>query len=364
MKRICSLVVILLIICGLIWVSCQKKVEEKVVKIGAILPLTGKSSLLGEMAKNGLILAAKKINEKGGINGKKIKLIIEDGQADIKISLSAFRKLVKFENVNCIITTHSSVGLTLAPIANKEKIILIVHASHPKITGNSHYVFRHSNVADQEAKIITDFISNILNGNKISIAAMNDDYGMVFKNTLEELIPSKGKNFRIVASIIYEKTETDFKTVAQKLILSNPDVVVITGLGNGVGILIRRLREFGYQGNIVITLAAVATGAFQGTGESAKGLYYVNFDIDSEDPHYKEVAKEYKEMFNADFSAAPLIFYNSLILVAEAIQKAGTSPDKIANYLENIRSFKGIGERMDIFKEHDIVPKLKVEKKQ
>ena len=54
MKRIFSLVVILLIICGLIWVGCQKKVEEKVVKIGAILPLTGDAAKYGKSAKNGI----------------------------------------------------------------------------------------------------------------------------------------------------------------------------------------------------------------------------------------------------------------------------------------------------------------------
>ena len=361
MKRIlCKALTIALIIITLS-IGCAKQPKE--IKIGAILPLTGASALLGEMAKNGLILAEKNINEEVGINGKKIKLLIEDGQADPKTSVSAFRKLITLEKVKLIITTHSSVGLALGPIADKEKIILFVHASHPRITGESRYIFRHSNVADRESEVIAEFISNTLKSSKVSIAAMDDDYGMVFKETLEKLISSKSFDISIGESTTYEKTESDFKTIVQKLISPEPDVVAIAGLGNGVGILTRRLKEFGYKGDIVITLAAVSTGAFQSAGESAKDVYYVTFDINEEDPQYQKAYKEYKIMFDSKFSATALIFYNSLFLLAEATKAKGPSSDMVAKYLEGIRYFQGIGERMDILREHDIVPKLIIEKK-
>lgn len=356
------ILIVAVIVITIVVIVNQPKEESEVIKIGAILPLTGSSSLMGEMARNGLTLAEKNINEEGGINGKNISLVIEDGQADPKTSVSAFNKLITLEKVKSVITTHSSVGLALVSIADDNKIILFVHASHPSLTGESNYVFRHSNVADRESEIISEFISTSLGSKRVAIAAMDDDYGMIFKETLEKLIPSASVNVSITESVIYEQTETDFMTVAQKLKASKPEVIVITGLGNGVGILIRRLHEFGYKGDIVVTLAAVSTGAFQSANESAKGVYYVTFTINELDLEYQKVAKEYKEMFDSEFSVTPLIFYNSLTLLSEAMQVKGVESDSISEYLEGIQYFQGIGEEMDILREHDIVPKLKIEK--
>ena len=136
MKRIFSLVVILLIICGLIWVSCQKKVEEKVVKIGAILPLTGDGAKYGKSAKNGIDLAIEDINKKGGILGRQVKVIYEDSQADASKAVSAFRKIVNVEHIKFILGPLSSTEvLAVAPIANKEKVIILAPAaSAPQIT--------------------------------------------------------------------------------------------------------------------------------------------------------------------------------------------------------------------------------------
>jgi len=346
-----------------VFIVTQTKREPEVVKIGAILPLTGPSSLLGEMAKNGLLLAAKNINEDGGINGKKLELIFEDGQADPKISVFAFRKLISFESVKAVVVTHSNVGLALTPIADKEKIILLVHASHPKITGSSPYVFRHSNVADQESEVIVQFVSKNLSADKVAIAVMDDDYGMVFKKTIENLVSTQFKNTSIVKSIVYEKTESDFKSITQKLLSANPDVIIIAGLGNGVGILIKRLREYGYKREIIITLGATMTGAFQSAGEAAKGIYFVTFDIDEQSKKYKDLNEEYKKLYNSDLSAAPLIFYNSLILISDAMRSAGVKPEDISRFISSLRSFDGVGEKMHILRKYNIVPKLKVLKK-
>lgn len=229
--------------------GCAKK-EEKEIKIGAILPLTGTSAQLGETARNGLVLAEQNINAKGGIKGKKLRIIFEDGMADPNLSLSAFKKLAIVDKVKIILTTHSSVGLALAPLADQQKVILFVHASHPRITGKSAFVFRHSNIAEQESSIIADFLDK-QSTKKCALAIMDDDYGLIFREKLNQAF----SEYRIsnVSDVLYDKSETDFKTVAQKLLADRkPDTIIIAGLGNGVGILMRRLKEFGYKGDILL----------------------------------------------------------------------------------------------------------------
>ena len=340
----------------------QIKKEPEEIKIGAILPLTGPSALFGELGQKGLTLAEEDINAQGGINGRKLKVIFEDGMADPNSSISAFRKLVTIDKVKFIITTHSSVGLALAPLADKEKVILLVHASHPQITGKSPYIFRHANTAEQESPIIVDFVKK--QGKKnYALAVMDDDYGRVFRDKLKQLfleskIPMKSE-------IIYEKTETDFKTVAQKLLANgNPDIVVIAGLGNGVGLLIKSLKEMGFKGDILITIAAVVTGAFQGAGEAGKGVFYVDYDFDTEESKYKELNEKYSRRFGGEIPPSSVLFYNSLFILAKAIEESGQNPDAVSKFLENLQSFEGVGEKIQILNRRDFVHPLKVSQRQ
>lgn len=335
---------------------CAK--EQKEIKIGAILPMTGPSALLGELARNGLSLAEEEINDKGGINGSRLRIVFEDGMADPNSSISAFRKLISVDKLKFIITTHSSVGLALSPLADKEKVILLIHASHPQITGKSSYVFRHSNIAEQESQIIVDFVNN-QNHRKYAIAVMNDDYGIEFREKLKQLFSEF--NISLTNDVVYEKTETDFKTISQKLLSNkNPDIVVIAGLGNGVGLLIRRLKEFGYKGDILITLGAIITGAFGSAGESAKGTYYVDFAFDASDKNYHRVSKQYSAKYQSNMQSASILFYNTLLLLTQAIEKAGYDALGVSEYLKSLSQFIGVGEEMKIVNYYDIVPSLQL----
>ena len=354
-KSLITLLALMFVFMGTVFFpGCAKKPKE--IKIGAILPLTGPSSLLGEMAKKGLILAEKDINSKGAIDGIPLKVIFEDGKADPNSSVSAFRKLITANKIKFVITTHSSVGLALAPIADKEKILLIVHASHPKITEGHKYTLRHSNIAEQESEVIGDFVkTEKINKRRISLAVMNDDYGMIFKKRLSQQLGIKGNNI-----IVYDQSETDFNSVVQKLLANNPNIVIIAGLGNGVGILLRRLKEYGYKGKTIITLGAVVTGAFQGAGESAKGVYFVSLNFDKTDKEYKRLNTLYKTQYHSDIPLASVLFYNSLNLLASCIKEVGYNPDKVITYLKSLKEFDGVGEKMKIIKGQNIVPPLKV----
>ena len=79
-RRYCLMAVLLLIV--LLISSGCKKADSKEIKIGVIVPLTGPLAVYGEGVRDGALLAFEKINEAGGIDGKKIKAIVEDNKAD------------------------------------------------------------------------------------------------------------------------------------------------------------------------------------------------------------------------------------------------------------------------------------------
>ena len=143
MKRTLCWMLILGIVISLGMLSCTKK--EKEIKIGAILPLTGDIAVYGQKMKNGIDLAVKHINSKGGIDGKQIKVLYEDDQGEPKASVAAVQKLITIEKIPVIIGgAISATALPTVPIADKKKVVLFSPAATtPKLSGMSRYFFRN-----------------------------------------------------------------------------------------------------------------------------------------------------------------------------------------------------------------------------
>jgi len=173
--------------------GCAKK-EEKEIKIGVILPLTGDAAKYGQSAKKGMKLAVDEINNKGGINNQRVILIIEDSQGQVKNGVSAFNKLITIDKVPIVVgELLSSITLAIAPIANEKKIIVLSPASTaPKITEAGDYIFR--NVASDivEGQIMAEYAFNKLQYKKIAILYINNDYGDGLRNSFKQKIISLG----------------------------------------------------------------------------------------------------------------------------------------------------------------------------
>ena len=150
-------VVVIVIIIALIAVfSVQKPKEEKVIKIGAILPLTGKVSYWGEPVLKGMNFAIQEINSKGGINGKKLKLIVEDSKADPKEGVTAANKLIS-EGVITMIVHTTAVSNAVAPILEENKIPWIADAADPGLPLTYSYAFKTFYNAYAECKKLASY---------------------------------------------------------------------------------------------------------------------------------------------------------------------------------------------------------------
>ena len=139
--------------------GCQRKKVE-FIKIGAILPLTGDAAQWGIPPQKGAELAVEEINKAGGINGKKLKLIVQDTKCEPKAGVSSFQKLISDKEIRIVIGgVCSSVTLAVAPIAEKNKILLISPAStNPKITNAGDYIFRVIPSDDLRGKVFAEYL--------------------------------------------------------------------------------------------------------------------------------------------------------------------------------------------------------------
>lgn len=326
------------------------------IKIGAVLPLTGEAALLGEWGANGMNLAEEYINKNGGINGKPLRVVIEDGMGNPQLSVNAFKKLKDHEKVKVIFSIISSVDLAIIPLLKDSSVFFLSHATHPKISGIHPLVFRHSPTVQQEVWLIDSLIS-AKEIEKVTLLYMNDDYGFALSKLLAKRISKGGEKLSLQA---FPKGETDYRAIVTKALMTQPELIVIAGTGRNLGQLIVKLKEMSYQGDILVTLGFIVSGAKMTAGKSIQGVYGIDFDIDTMEQGYAEVNRMYRDKYGSDIPTGSLIFFNSVLLLSSAIKSAGYNPVKISQYLRKIRSFQGMGERMRITKTNDILPSLKI----
>ena len=153
-KKIASLLIIFVV--AILFLGCEKKkdgevvapsnktIQIKEIKVAGIYPLTGKAATFGQWAHNGVELAIDEINAAGGVNGVKIKHIVDDTQTDNRLAVSAFNKAISIHKVDAAVGFVSSgEALACAPVAEQNNTVMITPvAGTEKLKEAGEYVFR------------------------------------------------------------------------------------------------------------------------------------------------------------------------------------------------------------------------------
>src|SRR3990167_3931072 len=188
MKKYLSLLLIILVM-----TACQQQVAKpavsETIKIGFIGPLTGDTASLGTTLRDGAEIAVEEINAKGGVNGKKIEAIYEDGGCKAQGATLAAQKLINNDKVVLIIGgSCSSETLAAAPIAEEEKII-------------------------------KDGIT------KVGIINTNSDYNIGLAKAFTESFTTNGG--QVLIHEMYEQDSKDFRTQLTKIKAKNVEALYI-----------------------------------------------------------------------------------------------------------------------------------------
>ena len=356
MKRIFSLGVILLIICGLIWVSCQKKVEEKVVKIGAVLVLTGPDAKAGQSAKQGIEMAVEEINASGGVKSRKIEVIYEDDGGEPQKSVSAVQKLINVDKVLAILgPMWSSCVLAVAPIVeSKGVVILSPTASSPKITYAGDYIFRNTYSDAIEGAKTAEFASKELKYGKAGILFINNDYGVGLKDAFKRKFEELGG--KIVIDEGYDPKTTDFRTILVKVKERSPEVIYIAGYSE-MGQLLRQMRETGIKIPVLSCIMFEISDIAKVAGKAAEGVIYAypSYDPEKGNEITLKFAKKFKEKYGTLPDPEAAFSYDAVKILALAMEKGGFTSEDIKNALYKIKGYNGITGKTSFDENGDVI---------
>ena len=168
----------------------EKKVTTEPIKIGFVGPLSGDVANLGQNIRAAVEVARDEINNQGGINGRKIQVIFEDGKCDSKAATAAGNKLINLDKVKMIVGgVCSGETLAIAPMAEKNNVILISPAStNPKVTQAGDYVFRLIPSDSFQGKFAAEYMYNTLGKRSIAVLYTKNDWGVGVSNVFKKKI--------------------------------------------------------------------------------------------------------------------------------------------------------------------------------
>ena len=219
------------------------------IKIGAPQPMTGPDAPFGDKFKKAYSMAIEEINAAGGVNGRKLEIVIEDHQAKNQLAATVAEKLITQEKV-LVMTGGRASGqaMEIASVAQRLKTpYLVDHPSADMITAKGfEWVFRNNPTGSIYPTAFSDFISSYPGAMPKSAAVIYDNtlFGKTIGGAAIKILKAKGVN--VVADEAYPVNTLDFKPIMTKVKGTNPDFVLMVAVATTDAILVtRHAKEMG-----------------------------------------------------------------------------------------------------------------------
>lgn len=335
--------------CGAASKKTVAGVSDNSIKIGSFMALSGPVAAVGVPVKKGLEAYIQHINDQGGVNGRKIELIIEDDQFNPANALAAVKKLVEQDKVFAISPALGTPGVlaTLDYLADKQVpfIYPMTGASQPAYPFKKNTFVVQPNYVD-EGKILTQYAADKMSAKKVAVLWQNSDIG---KQGLEGVKAQLAKaNVQLVYDGAHDVKDVDFSTHILKAKEAGADSVILyTVVGQCAGIL-KEAQKQGYKANFLTTYVNSDLNLVKLAGDAANGLVIGGWAsiTDLNDANYKkfvELYQKYNKTTETPSGYATAGFIAGEILV-EALKRAGKDLDRegVIKALESFKGFNGI----------------------
>jgi branched-chain amino acid transport system substrate-binding protein len=325
-----------LILCGaLVAIGYLTSSAAAQIKIGVAEALTGNAAQYGLPIRKGFELAVGEINGAGGVNGKKIELIIEDEQGKKEEAINVFRKLIFQDKVLMLFgPTLSNSAQASDPVAQGAKVVVFGTSNTADgITSIGNYVFRNS-VTEADILPVTLKVAAKSTGlKKVAVIYGNDDIFTKsgydnFTRTLQALkIP-------VTTTETFAKGDVDFKPQLTKIKASNADAIVLSALVAEGGPIMVQARQLGVMLPFIGGNGMNSPRVFELAKDNSDNLW-VGSPWSVENPAGEN--KRFIGAFQKAHNAAPDQFaaqaYDAMYIVAQALKKV-----KLTGKLEADRS--------------------------
>ena len=358
MKKLVSLLALVLVVSGLAACSAEEEDSADTIKIGVNLELTGDVSVYGIPERNAIEQATEEINAAGGIDGKLVELVVYDNAYDQAKAVQNTEKLIEDGVVAILGPATSGMTLASAPLAKDNEIVVFTPSGTSsavtldgKVVNN--WVFRSCFIDEFQGQVLANFASNELQAKKAVVMVNGgSEYSKELARVFEEKFTSNGGS--VVQQATYADADTDYKASLTAIAAEDFDVLFIADYAKNAGLIIGQARStagletvniIGPDGFEDSKLNDLAGGA-----QNVNNVFFsTHFSTLSDDTQVADFVASHAAFTKKTYgkeevpNALTALAYDAAYMLFKAIDNAdSTDPAAIRDALEALESFDGV----------------------
>ena len=324
----------------------KARAADETIKIGLLAPLTGFASADGFSVLESVKLAVEKVNEEGGVLGKKVELVYYDDAADSKQAVALANKLIKQDKVAAFVAgSYSMPSRAVAPIFDEEEIPLVAaYALHPDLT-NGDYTFRNGFLGTVEGRAAAYAALELFKAKKVALITSDNDFGQTLSEGFNAYLKKVGREKDLVLHQTYPGSEKDFKVYLSKIKDAGPDVVFFSGYYFQTGPGLKQAQEMGITDiRFIGEQGADSPKTSEIAGDAAEDFVILtNLDRDDPRPVVQNYLKAYRERHNIEPDMVGASAYDAFMIIIDAMKTAQSAEGrKVRDAIAATKDYDGL----------------------
>lgn len=319
-------------------------------KVGALLPLSGDGATYGIPVQRVAKHAVETVNKAGGVKGKKLEFVFEDGGCNPDTANRAIQKLVSIDKVKVVYGGFcSSETLAAAPVVEQNKVVLLSPgSSSPDITTAGDYVFRNYPSDSTQGKVLAEYAAS-KGFKKVGVIAEQQPYTLGIQKVFEAEFKKTGGEVLVET---YLSDASDFRTQILKLKAEKVDAYFVDPQTPPKGeLLFKQMEEAGVKGPFIANDVVLGfTDLITKYKSLLEGAVGAEATYDRQNADMLALQKWYKEEYKEELPYLTYMAtsYDAVMLLKEAIESAGYDADGIKKHLYGIKDRKGLSGSLTI----------------
>ncbi len=323
--------------------------------IGVVTSLTGPLAATGSQVAVGVQFAAKEWNDKGGVNGRPIEVVVEDDQSTPNGAVNAYNAVLSKDPAFTVGPTFTPLIMPLEPILKDQaKRPMFTSATGTPITkGGDGWFFRMRTNDDKQAAILAQFALDTLKTQKPGLIYPNNDYGKSGLAVMEAALADAGIEF-VAVETFNQGTDKDVSAQLNKIKNAGADVLISWTVPTDSGMVNVQAKQVGFEGAILGGPGFGTPEYLKLAGDSAEGVYA---SIDSMAGQSAETA-DWKASVLEAFPDTPVSFvvsalYDATNIALEQIEAGADSPEALRDAIAAVKDYAGVTGTYSFDAEHN-----------
>ncbi len=321
--------------------------------VGAVLEVSGPFAVWGIPQRNAIQLLVDELNAKGGIGGRRIRLVVYDNQSKPTEAVVVSKRLVEQDGALAILggaTTPTT--LPLIPYVTEQKVPLCSMGSSNRIVeppAERQWVFKTpNNTRDIVKKLLDHFQKTGIT--TVAFLSQNDAYGDTGRAEFEKAAGPAG--LKVVAWEKFGATDKDVKPQLTKIKGLAPQALVVWSIPPAASVVAKNYRDLGFEAKvfhdhgaaILPTFMTLAGGAAEGSFGATVKLEVID-ELPANDlqkPMLAKFKRDYEARYKEPASGIAGMAYDCMLLVAKGLETAGADRAKLRDAIEKLRGVAGV----------------------